>query len=212
METVGEILTKQNPTQMNPCDRPAFKADKVYYCMLRKMELLLNERNASLLLNEQNKSVIGQVALWYSNDSRFKGDLHKGLMIRGSVGTGKTIIAKALKETMLEVERLHAKFIYSTDLQDLYMNQKFDEINILKTRKFTIIDDVGVEMVETKTWGNTKEPFNDLFDARYRANLITIITTNLRPSDIESEYGTRIRDRFKECFNDLVLDGESLRK
>ena len=94
----------------------------------------------------------------------------------------------------------------------MYSRQDEDGILNLKNRKYTIIDDLGVETTEVKNWGNVREPFNDVFDARYRSNRLTVITTNLRPSEIEEKYGTRIIDRFRECMNDLILDGKSLRK
>jgi hypothetical protein len=212
METIGEILTHQNPMQPRRCNRPKVNAELVYDYMIEMLTRQVLERGKQLILNELNKYVIGQVSLWYANDERFKGDLLKGLMIRGSVGTGKTMIVKALIKTMFQGEKIHAAFIHSTELQELYMTQNENEIQRFKILQYVIIDDVGVEMVEAKSWGNTREPFNDLFDYRYRENKTTIITTNLKPSDIENQYGTRIRDRFRESFNDLLLDGESLRK
>ena len=212
MKTVGEILTQQNPMQAKPCERKKVNAELVYHYMIDMVCEEVTERHRELVLNQNNKYVIGQVSLWYANDERFNGDPNKGLMIRGSVGTGKTIIVKALQQTMLYGEKIHAELIHATKLQDLYMSQNYDEIDRIKALKYVIIDDVGVEMVEAKSWGNTKEPFNDLFDYRYRENKITIITTNLKPSEIERDYGQRIRDRFRESFNDILLDGESLRK
>ncbi|WP_148038833.1 hypothetical protein [Proteiniphilum sp. X52] len=175
---------------------------------------MIKLRNPSdkLILTEENRFVTGQVALWYSWDIRFKGDIHKGLMIRGNVGTGKTLIVQALCEIIWAYEILVPCFLHATELSDLYARGDVDGIDRAKKRSYTIIDDVGVEAVETKSYGNIKEPFNDVFDYRYRNNKRTIITTNLTPSEIEQKYGTRIIDRFRECMNDLVLDGESFRK
>ena len=213
METVGEIYKQQNTVKPKASNnRPVFNAELIYHALIDEVCKIISERNRLLILNENNKHIIGQIALWYANDIRFNGDLLKGISLRGNVGTGKTVIAKALKEVMLNAERVNAKFIYSTDLTELYIQQKAVEIEALKQRKYLIIDDLGIENVETKIWGNSKEPFNDVFEYRYRMNLTTIITTNLTPSKIGEDYGIRIRDRFRESFNDLVLDGESLRK
>ena len=213
METVGEIYKQQNTVKPKASNnRSVINAELVYHALIDEVCKIISERNRLLILNENNKHIIGQIALWYANDIRFKGDLLKGISLRGNVGTGKTVIVKALKEVMLNIERVNAKFIYSTDLTELYIQQKAVEIESLKQRKYIIIDDLGVENIETKIWGNSKEPFNDVFEYRYRMNLTTIITTNLTPSKIGEDYGIRIRDRFRESFNDLVLDGESLRK
>lgn len=212
METNGEKLTRQSLIQQNTSKRKQFNAEFIYHCLIDEVCEIITKRGRKLILENNYKYVLGQIALWYANDKRFKGDLLKGIMLRGNVGTGKTVIVQALMNVMLNVENLLAAFICAVDLQELYLNNDKEEISVLKERKYTIIDDVGVEMTEAKNYGNTREPFNDVFDFRYRHNKITIVTTNLKPSEIEEKYGTRIIDRFRECMNDLVLDGVSFRK
>lgn len=214
MEKVGEIL-KQNHMQTKVCDvEPKFEAEEIYKILLFEMQNIIKERKSDdeLILNAANKQVIGQVALWYSWDNRFKGDVRKGLMIRGNVGTGKSLIVQALCRMIPNLEILNPILIHVSELQDLYVKGDFDKIDKVKNRWYTFIDDVGVEAVEAKSYGNVKEPFNDVFDYRYRKNRRTVITTNLTPSEIAEIYGTRIIDRFRECMNDLVLDGKSFRK
>lgn len=211
METNGGRLTLQKLTHQNTF-RPSHNAELVYRALVKEMTEILSEKGKNIELTPQNKKVIGQVALWYANDGRFEGDLWKGIMLRGGVGTGKTLIVKALMKVILHFDKLNARFIHAVDLQSIYAKQNEEEINILKERVYTIIDDFGVESVETKFYGNIMEPFNDLFDCRYRRNLLSILTTNLLPSDIRERYGDRIIDRFKETINDIVLDYPSLRK
>ncbi len=205
---------KENPIQPSGCDGPKFDANEIYFTLLKTMDALIRERkqDEKLILTDENRYIVGQVALWYSWDNRFNGDVRKGLMIRGNVGTGKTIIVRALYEIILAFEILDPCFIRATELQDLYMRDDIEGIDRAKKRTYTIIDDLGVEPVEAKIYGNVKEPFNDVFDYRYWNNKRTVITTNLTPSEIELTYGTRIIDRFRECMNDLVLDGESFRR
>jgi len=212
MEINGEKLTRQHLIHQKGCDRAKFNADIIYDALIDEVCWILTYKGKLLEMSENYKYILGQIALWYANDERFSGDLHKGLMIRGSVGTGKTVMAEALKGVIFLVERLQANIINAVDLQNMYSRQDEDGILNLKNRKYTIIDDLGVETTEVKNWGNVREPFNDVFDARYRSNRLTVITTNLRPSEIEEKYGTRIIDRFRECMNDLILDGKSLRK
>src|SRR5690554_5804373 len=203
-DILDERITQTSDFKLN--------ADEVYMEYLKELSEVLSKRGDSLVVNETNKRVLGQIVLWYTLDKRFKGDLRKGLMIRGNVGTGKTVIVKALKKLIKSKEGKNACFLHSIELQDLYIQNDLDGIDRAKKRDYTIIDDVGTEAAETKLYGNAKEPFNDVFDYRYRNDKITIITTNLPPSEIENTYGTRIIDRFRECMNDLVLDGKSFRK
>ena len=211
MEKLKEIYQQKYVMQTNTF-RSKFDAEKIYRSLVSELTSLLIESGIELILKDTNKYVIGQVALWYANDDRFSGNLRKGLLIRGGVGTGKTKIVESLIKVIFKAENIHAKFIHATDLQELYVNKNTDEIDVLKLRKYTVIDDLGVENVEVKNWGNTSEPFNNLFDYRYRHGMQSIITTNLAPSQIKETYGDRIADRFRETLNDFVLDGESLRK
>lgn len=192
-------------------DRPKFNPVESYQFFVMKLTEQLHSRGVKLILHEKNKYVIGQIALWYANDIRFKGDLKKSLFIHGGVGTGKSQLLYALKSLIYEAERIKAEIIHAVDLQKFY-SEKDDSIHILKERKFVMIDDLGTESVEVKNYGNSSEPFNDLFDSRYRNSLHTIVTTNLRPSEIGEKYGERILDRFRETMNDIVLDFESFRK
>lgn len=219
MTQIGGIL-KEQTTQLkhfrdeNHKVPPRYNAEMVYFRLLEIMQELLHKRHPDrqLIQTDNVRIAVGQVALWFSWDDRFKGDVRKGLMIRGNVGTGKSLIAESLSKIIFELDILVPKFIHASELQDLYIRNDFDEIDIVKKRAYTIIDDVGVESVETKNYGNVKEPFIDVFDYRYRENKRTVITTNFKPSEIKETYGTRIIDRFRECMNDLVLDGESFRR
>lgn len=219
MTQIGGIL-KEQTTQLkhfrdeNHKVPPRYNAEMVYYRLLEIMAEILHKRHPEreLIQTDNVRIAVGQVALWFSWDERFKGDVRKGLMIRGNVGTGKSLIAESLSKIIFELDILVPKFIHASELQDLYIRNDFDEIDIVKKRAYTIIDDVGVESVETKNYGNVKEPFIDVFDYRYRENKRTVITTNFKPSEIKETYGTRIIDRFRECMNDLVLDGESFRR
>lgn len=219
MTQIGEILKGQTTQLKHFRDEnhkvpPRYNAEMVYFRLLEIMQELIHKRHPDRQLIQTNnvRVAVGQVALWFSRDERFEGDIRKGLMLRGNVGTGKSLIASALSQIILEVRDIVPKFIHASELQDLYIRNDYEEIDIVKKRAYTIIDDVGVESVETKNFGNVKEPFIDVFDYRYREQKQTVITTNLAPSEIKELYGTRIIDRFRECMNDFVLDGESFRK
>ena len=211
MAQIGDYLTKTYIMQTNNF-RPKYNAEKVYRSIVAELTKLLAESGVTIELNPDNKHVMGQLALWFSNDERFESDLRKGIMIKGGVGTGKTKIVQALKKTIELAQQDPISFIHATDLQELYTSKREEEIAKHKVRKLVIVDDLGVECVETKHFGNVVEPFNDLFDYRYRHGKQTVITTNLIPDKIRLMYGDRIADRFRETIYVLTLDGKSLRK
>ena len=175
------------------------------------MDLFLNQ-DKEIELNQDNKHIIGQIVLWYCNDERFKGSMKKGLLLRGNCGTGKSLIVKHLADVVKHGDNKNPILIHAKEIQNAYQDKNEEEIKRLKERFLLIIDDLGTESVETKTYGNSNEPFIDLFDYRYRNTLETIIVTNLTPEKIKEVYGERILDRFKEAFNEYVFEYKSFRK
>jgi DNA replication protein DnaC len=213
-QQIRDVLAEKTtpPTDFRLQRPTPFVFEKVYPFFVEKLRLILQERGVQLEMDQENEDILKQIALWYANDDRFSGNLKKGFLLHGGIGTGKTKIVDALGKMIAEVEQKHCKIIYSVDLYKLYFNQNDVEVQKLKDRFLTIIDDLGVEATEAKYFGNIIEPFNDLLDYRYRNNLLTIITTNLTPSEIKEKYGDRIHDRIKEMCNDLPFLGESRRK
>ena len=74
------------------------------------------------------------------------------------------------------------------------------------------IDELGVEPMESKLYGNVAEPLIDLFCERYDRQLLTIVSTNLGSQEIRQRYGTRLSDRFNEMFTTIPFNGESYRQ
>ncbi len=212
LKKIGELLPRSEATKAVFCNRPKFNANRLYSLFEEYYRALVEESGVDFILNEKDKKILGQICLWYAADSRFKGSLRKGLLIHGSYGTGKTKMCQTLEHVMHTVENKFLKIVSAYDLQRIYERQLDEEIEILRKRELLVIDDIGVESVETRYYGNTSEPFKDLFYYRYQENKTTIITTNLTHKELKERYGDRIYDRMIEVLNDIVLDGKSKRK
>lgn len=190
----------------------------------------LRDRGEKMLMDDYTKQLTEYLARWYCGDNQDVTDkvkLHKGWLIRGSVGVGKskllTSFCRAVNADFYEeIKRRQApaiRLVHSFDVQTAYIEQNTATIEALKSIDILVIDDVGVENSEVLYYGNRLCPFVDLYDKRYRSDLRTILITNLLPKSdddkevtLRSKYGERIYDRIRECCNDFVFEGESKRK
>ena len=147
-----------------------------------------------------------------------------GLLLYGGVGTGKTTALYALRRVinasckatpndntlrgfgsdMIEVVKAkHIVECYTSD-QTRYLAMKRTDL--------LAIDELGVENVDVKNYGNSSEPIIDLLSYRYDKQKMTAVTSNLTMKQIEERYGLRLADRFNEMFHKVAFVGESYRK
>jgi DNA replication protein DnaC len=131
------------------------------------------------------------IAKWF-----VKGN--KNLILQGSVGVGKTTYLKAIR-LLLSITnyRYDNVIVQAVNMQDIALISD-DSFTLCKKCKILMIDDVGIEQVDVKKYGNIKSPFNEVIDARYFNNLSTIITTNLDNAALLEKYGERTSDRLRE--------------
>lgn len=135
-----------------------------------------------------------------------------GLLLCGQVGTGKSFLAAAIANELISqgtpcmmtnfsrlISRISEKF--GGDQKYLDNLNRFDLL---------IIDDLGAERDSDFTW----EKVMNVIDARYRAGLPIIITTNLSPKDFADRGDTRrqrVFSRLKEMCICLEIKGEDRR-
>ena len=79
-------------------------------------------------------------------------------------------------------------------------------------KELLFIDDLGVEAVNIKVYGNEFSPVTELLYNRYDRNLVTILTSNLSDEQMKDRYGARIDDRLREMFDKIHFQGPSYRK
>jgi DNA replication protein DnaC len=216
IKTIAEIRKDviREATQEPICSNiaPREEIGEFYKKLLENLKTRLAAKGEEMILRESAKQIIGQLCLWYWKSDLFSGNNRKGIMLRGPVGTGKTKIMQACIDTIWQTQMLNLSMIHAFDIQHMYEKSDEKMISFLKKRRLVIIDDVGCESAEVKHFGTSIEPFIDFFDWRYRNGKCTIITTNLAPEEIKAKYGIRTLDRFRESFNDIILEGESFRK
>ena len=136
----------------------------------------------------------------------------KGLLLYGSVGTGKTFAACEVANALIDkgypvLVTNFARIINS--LQATFEKQEY--IDSFNRFSLIVIDDLGIE----RNTEFAKEQVYNIIDSRYRVGLPMIITTNLsidkikKPDDIENG---RIYDRILERCFPVEVTGQSRRR
>ena len=135
-----------------------------------------------------------------------------GLLLCGQVGTGKSFLAAAIANELISqgTPCLMTNFsrIISRVSEKFGGDQKYlDDLNRFD---LLIIDDLGAERDTEFTW----EKVMNVIDARYRAGLPLIITTNLEPKDFTDRGDIRrqrVFSRLKEMCICLEVKGTDRR-
>lgn len=158
-----------------------------------------------------NEKLTTAMQRYVENFSEFKKQ-GKGLLLHGTVGTGKTYaaceVANALVDKGYPVMVTNFARLINT-LQGTF--EKQDYIDSLNRFVLLVIDDLGIE----RDTPFAKEQVYNIIDSRYRAGLPMIITTNLsmdkikNPDDIENK---RIYDRILERCHPIEVTGGSRRR
>lgn len=160
----------------------------------------------------QNKRISDAMKNYVENFADFRRD-GKGLLLYGTVGTGKTFFAACIANAL--IDRGHRVLMTNFARLSNQIQATFDErqeyIDSLNRYALLIIDDLGAER---KSEYMQEMVFN-IIDARYRAGLPMIITTNLTASELKKpqEIGfSRIYDRILERCFPVEISGKSRRR
>ncbi|NMH24251.1 P-loop NTPase family protein [Flavobacterium solisilvae] len=141
-------------------------------------------------------------------------NLNKGILLSGPIGCGKTSIMNIMKYLTPTEHKFFVKpcrDISFEFIQDGYqIIHKYSKGKLYEFEPKTIcFDDLGTES-NLKYYGNECNVMAEILLSRYDVYIAkriqTHITTNLSASEIETQYGNRVRSRMREMLNLIAYD------
>jgi DNA replication protein DnaC len=149
---------------------------------------------------------------YVKNFTQFKKE-GKGLLLYGTVGTGKTYYSACIANALID-EEVSVYMTNFTKILNILLDKNADKQKYLDTlNRYTllIIDDLGAE----RSTPFAREQVFNVIDSRYRSGLPLIVTTNLTADELkkpqEVEY-SRIYDRILERCHPVKVEGVSRRR
>ena len=159
-----------------------------------------------------NQKMTDVMQNYAKNFTDFKKD-GKGLLLHGTVGTGKTYFAACIANSLIDegFKVVMTNFARLTNqLQGMFAGRQ-EFIDDFNNYSLLIIDDLGAE----RNSDYMKEIVFNIIDARYRSGLPFIITSNLTMDEIKNPQDrgyARIYDRILERCFPVEVSGTSRRR
>ncbi len=142
-----------------------------------------------------------------------------GLMLCGLCGNGKTTLASSIVWLVGYLSEREFGFSHRINIPVMTAKQicRICATNGKEYEKIfkmdnLVIDDLGEEPQELLVYGMIHTPIIDLISERYARRLFTVITTNLETTDLNTRYGERIYDRFREMLTIIGFKNDSYRQ
>lgn len=161
--------------------------------------------------DRKNEKLSDAMQKYADNFGKYRKEC-KGLLLHGTVGTGKTYFAACIANRLIDngYDVLMTNFArLANQIQGSYEKQKV--IDDLNEYHLVVIDDLGAE----RTSEYMQEMVFNIIDSRYRSGLPFIITTNLPMEEIkkpQNRSSARIYDRIlQRCFP-VEVSGSSRRR
>lgn len=170
---------------------------------------------------ETDYQIIYKLIAYFLKDEptcfQYNINLNKGILLSGPIGCGKTSIMNIMKYLTPTEHKFFVKpcrDISFEFIQDGYqIIHKYSKGKLYEYEPKTIcFDDLGIES-NLKYYGNECNVMAEIILSRYDVYIAkriqTHITTNLSSSEIETQYGNRVRSRMRELFNLIAYDNNS---
>lgn len=171
----------------------------------------------------EDYEVVHKLLTWFLQDEKqaqhYGINLHKGILLTGPIGCGKTSLMSLMRILMPPQQRFGIKscreitFDFIKDGYDIiqrYGSHAYTNISSQPQPHAHCFDDLGAEST-FKYYGNQCNVMGEILLSRYdhfvSNHMLTHATTNLSATELEEYYGNRVRSRMREMFNLIAFDG-----
>jgi energy-coupling factor transporter ATP-binding protein EcfA2 len=167
---------------------------------------------------ETDHEIVYKLIAYFLKDEQacyqFNIDLQKGILLTGPIGCGKTSLMNLMKYLAKTEHKFSVKpcrdisFEFIQDGYEVIHRYSKGKLYQAEPRNYCF-DDLGTEN-NLKYFGNECNVMAEILLSRYdlliSKKLQTHITTNLSASEIEKQYGNRVRSRLREIVNLIAYD------
>ena len=155
-----------------------------------------------------NEKVIYEMVDWAFMMEKTEINYNKGILLKGQTGRGKTFLMEILK-SMLELDDyMYLTIINAKKVAAEYQSgEGYKIIDKYAKCNYLVLDDIGSEAVETKSYGNALNIVEEIITEREKNNMLTFGTTNL--NKLSDRYDDRIVSRMNELFNVRSLNHDN---
>jgi DNA replication protein DnaC len=167
---------------------------------------------------ETDHEIIYKLIAYFLKDEQacyqFNIDLEKGILLTGPIGCGKTSLMTLMKHLAPIGNKFSVKpcrdisFEFIQDGYQIIHKYSIGQLYQSEPRTYCF-DDLGTEN-NLKYFGNECNVMAEILLSRYdlfiSKKLLTHITTNLSATEIEKQYGNRVRSRLREMVNLIAFE------
>jgi len=155
-------------------------------------------------IDEANKEALKSIFKYFAGINTTKYPINKGLLIHGTIGSGKTLVFKIIQKLIKELAINNSRDVVAD-----FNIGGFEAIDSYIKTKTRVFDDIGQEH-NGKYYGNETNVIQELIIRRYErfqnSGQITHFTTNFGAKEhFITRYGERAYDRLREMCSSIIL-------
>lgn len=200
-ETLFELGTIEN-------NKIQYDFDKIVAYLNYKGRLLFGK---NFKIYDDDLYLLYKLCLYYIRDykkcEKHGLDPHKGILLSGPVGCGKTSWMKLLKH--ITPANNNYSVVPCRYITFQFNGKGFPVLDIYGSSSSYCFDDLGIEP-DGKHFGQDCNVMGEVLLSRHdlfiRSKKLTFATTNLNAEEIDDRYGSRVRSRMRELFNLVAFD------